>query len=78
MASKKLLRALGEEIREQRTARGFSQEYLADKAELHRNMVGRLERGETNPSVLVMRSLCCALRMKLSAFFVEVEKRERS
>lgn len=77
MSNKKMLRALGEEIRVQRVARKLSQEDLADRADLHRNMIGRLERGEANPSYTTMRAVCAAMRMKLSAFILALESNER-
>lgn len=42
------LRALGAALRELRTRRGYSQESLGFRAELHRNYVGGIERGELN------------------------------
>jgi len=75
--AKGTLRALGEELRERRTAKGLSQEKLADKAGLHRNFVGGLERGEQNPTVLTLESLAGALKIQLSELFASMEKRQR-
>jgi transcriptional regulator with XRE-family HTH domain len=44
-------RILGENIRSQRKRLAFSQEKLAEKAELHPVYVGSVERGEENVSI---------------------------
>ena len=54
-----LLRAIREEV-------GLSQENLALKAGLHRNYIGILERGEQNPSLLVMLKISKALGVSLA------------
>ena len=46
-----LAKALGEKIREQRKARGFSQDALALACKVDRSYMGRIERGEVNITV---------------------------
>ena len=47
----KLYPALGTAVRELRARRGISQEELGFRADLHRNYVGAMERGELNPTL---------------------------
>jgi transcriptional regulator with XRE-family HTH domain len=54
-------------LREERIARGLSQEELADIATLHRTYVGSVERGERNISIDSMERLSEALGLDLSA-----------
>ena len=55
------LAALGREIRRYRKAKGLSQEALAERADLHLNYIGLLERGQRNPSFLTLLDLARAL-----------------
>jgi len=51
-------------LRQIREKRDLSQERLAELANLHRNTVGSLERGEVNISLLAIASLAKVLRVK--------------
>jgi transcriptional regulator with XRE-family HTH domain len=52
---------LGGQIDQPRLTAGLSQEALAERAELHRNHVGFLERGERSPTVDVLARIGEAL-----------------
>jgi transcriptional regulator with XRE-family HTH domain len=49
------------------------QEALAAQANLHRNYVGLLERGQRMPSILVVQQLAAALDTTMSELLAEVE-----
>lgn len=55
---------MGKRLRELRLERGWSQEELADRAHLHRNYVGGVERGERNISLINIVELANALSIK--------------
>jgi XRE family transcriptional regulator, regulator of sulfur utilization len=73
--SRSILRSLGEEIRELRTQKKLSQEALAGLAGIHTNVVGRLERGEYNPSVMILSALAVKLGVTLGELFRGAEGR---
>jgi transcriptional regulator with XRE-family HTH domain len=75
MASSTLLRALGEELRERRKKLRLSQEALAHDAGVHRNVIGRLERGIYNPSVLTLLSIAHRLDVRMSDLVAAAERR---
>ena len=56
---------LGENIRTHRRNAGWSQEKLAEKANLHRNYIGDIERGEENVSVDTLMRIASALKLRL-------------
>ena len=56
---------LGKEIRVQRKRAGLTQEKLAEKAELHPNYLGRVERGEEQVSIASLRRIAKALGVRV-------------
>jgi transcriptional regulator with XRE-family HTH domain len=54
-------RRVGLNIKAARSAKGWSQEELADRAELHRTYISGLERGVRNPTVTVLEKVARAL-----------------
>ena len=75
MLTRTVLRSLGEEVRERRLKLELSQEALAHLAGIHTNVVGRLERGSYNPTVLTLLSIALKLNTSLEALFAGAAKR---
>ncbi|MBI1184687.1 helix-turn-helix domain-containing protein [bacterium] len=57
---------LGNRIREQRLKKKLSQEKLAELANMHRNYVGMVERGERNITISGLNRICVALEVKMA------------
>jgi transcriptional regulator with XRE-family HTH domain len=73
MQKRGVLRSLGSELRRRRQARDLSQEALAHAAGVHVNVVGRLERGQYNPSILLLQAVVSKLDVPLSEIFAAIE-----
>jgi transcriptional regulator with XRE-family HTH domain len=71
-----ILRGLGEEVRERRQQRNLSQEALAHLAGVHPNVVGRLERGSYNITVLTLLAIAMELNTSLLELFAGAGKRK--
>ncbi len=64
-----LVAEVGRRIRELRTARGLSQERLAEAAGLTLESISRAERGASEISITSLARVCEALRIDLAGFF---------
>ncbi len=60
---------LGLKIRVERQKRKLSQEKLAELADLNRNFVGLIERGETNVTVRNLEAIANALKLDIKELF---------
>ena len=56
---------LGAAIRKQRKRLHWSQERLSEKADLHPNYIGRVERGEEHVSLIALRRIAKALGVRV-------------
>jgi len=71
--SDRLLRALGQRVRELRSEQGYSQEGFADKCGVHRTFMGTIERGESNLSFQNIAKVATTLGVSLSTLFLDLE-----
>lgn len=67
------LKAFGNRIKELRLANGMSQEELANTAEIPINQVGRIERGQINTTLVTIKALADALKIKLELLFSDLD-----
>ena len=69
----KIHKLFGAIVRRRREELGRSQEAVANKADLHRNYIGLLERGLRTPSIEVVRKLAVGLDTTMTALVQELE-----
>ena len=60
-----ILIKFGERVREIRKEKGFSQEELAHKADLHRTYIGMIERAEKNITLVNIEKIANALELNI-------------
>lgn len=63
--AKNTCRTLGRRLREFRRQKGFSQEKLAETADLNTTFVGAIERGQANPTLDTLCKLANALDIEV-------------
>lgn len=61
--------AFGRKVRTLRNAKGWSQELLAEHADLDRSYIAGIEVGARNPSLKALERLATALSVPLSELF---------
>lgn len=66
---KTIQQAFGQRIRELRLKKGWSQEYLADRADRHWTYISSIERGERNVTLAVIADLAQALGVEVRDLF---------
>ena len=67
-----LLRAMGSRVRQLREAKRWTQEALAERADLDRSYIAGIETGLRNPSVKAMSKVARGLGTSLSELFRDV------
>ncbi len=63
---------IGEAVLRYRNKAKLSQEVLAEKAEIHPNYVGRIERGECSPTVDILIRIAKALSIHPHKLFLKL------
>jgi len=61
MHSNTVIKCFGTSVRKFRSGLGFSQENLAERADLHRTYIADIERGARNPTLLTIKKLAKGL-----------------
>lgn len=63
---------IGEAVLRYRKKADLSQEALAEKADIHPNYVGRIERGECSPNIEILIRIAKALGVHPHKFFLKL------
>jgi transcriptional regulator with XRE-family HTH domain len=74
----KIVCSFGTAVRHLREQLGWSQEALAERANLNRSYIGELERGQAIPSLLTLKKLSSALGVSLSNLLAHSERIEQT
>ena len=74
MTMNHLVSSFGTAVRQLREQQGWSQEHLAERADLNRSYVGELERGQAIPSLLTLKKLALALNLSLANLLAHTER----
>ncbi len=61
-----VLHKLAKRIKDLRKLKGMSQEILAEKANLHPSLIGKMERGEINPTIISLEKIAKAFNITLA------------
>ena len=65
---------LGRTISRLRKEKGYSQEAFANEAGIDRRYMSDIENGKRNISIDILERVCNKLGIKISEFFIELEK----
>ena len=73
-----IVKILGQRIRNYRTAKGLSQEKLAELSGCHPTYIGQIERGEKNATIESIEKISAALDVSLSKLFEKLDTKEKN
>jgi transcriptional regulator with XRE-family HTH domain len=71
---KRILKIVGQNVREKRRERGMSQEELGERAGFHFSYIGGVERAEKNITIVNLEKIANALNVKIHSLFDEQMK----
>ena len=77
MKKSNILRSLGEQIRDQRIKKGWSQEGFALKCQLDRSYIGKIERGERNVTLLTLYQIAKTLDLQVKDLIGKIQDEEK-
>jgi transcriptional regulator with XRE-family HTH domain len=60
-----ILAMVGAQVRRLRTARGLTQIALGQRIDINPNLLGRIERGQQNPTILTLARIATGLQVEL-------------
>ncbi len=63
---------VGERLRRRRIDMGYTQEKLAELADLHPTYIGQVERGEKNITIESLEKICIALKYSMDELFYNI------
>lgn len=69
-----IVSSFGITVRQLREQRCWSQEVLAERADLNRSYIGELERGQAIPSLITLKKLSLALGVSLTNLLAHTER----
>jgi len=72
-----IAKKIGDRIRIYRNNLGYTQEILAEKANLHNTYIGQLERGDKNATLESIEKVCKALEIPLEVLFKKIITSEK-
>lgn len=63
------LKAFGDNLKALREKKGYSLRKLADEADVDFSQIHRIEKGETNPTIALVKSIADVLGVKMGKMF---------
>lgn len=68
----KITICVGDRLRRRRIDLGYTQEHLAELADVHPTYIGQVERGEKNVTIESLEKICCALDLPMDELFYNI------